>query len=61
VLRAERFVDACLDSLDDEWLRSLPLIGSIDQFTDSTDITQYPKIAQRLRVIYERAGEAAAR
>jgi hypothetical protein len=61
VLRAERFVDACLDSLDDEWLRSLPLIGSIDQFTDSTDVTQYPKIAQRLRVIYERAGEAAAR
>ncbi len=37
VLFADRFVDACLDRLGNSPLRRLPLIGAVDQWTDSTD------------------------
>ncbi|MBM7770837.1 hypothetical protein JOD54_001041 [Actinokineospora baliensis] len=36
VLRADRFVDALRETLPDE-LRRLPLIGAVDQWSDSTD------------------------
>jgi hypothetical protein len=52
VLKADRFVDACIEQLQDPWLKSLPLIGSIDQFVDSTDVLAYPEVAQRLRLVY---------
>jgi hypothetical protein len=52
VIHADRFVDACLDRLEDEWLRSLPLIGSIDQCVDSTDVLSNPLVGQRLRDLY---------
>jgi hypothetical protein len=54
VLMAERFVQACLDALDDEWLREQPLIGAIDQYVDSTDILVSANLAQRLRQLYGR-------
>jgi hypothetical protein len=38
VIGATRFVDACLARIDDDLLRSLPLVGGIDQFSDSTDM-----------------------
>jgi hypothetical protein len=38
VLGSFRFVDACLERVDDPRLRSLPLVGAIDQFVDSTDV-----------------------
>jgi hypothetical protein len=52
VLMAERFVAACLAAVDDEWLRSLPLIGGVDQFVDSTDVLERPAAARRLRDLY---------
>jgi hypothetical protein len=38
VLGSGRFVDACLESVTDPWLRALPLVGGIDQWVDSTDV-----------------------
>jgi hypothetical protein len=38
VLGSGRFVDACLARVTDPWLKSLPLVGAIDQFADSTDV-----------------------
>jgi hypothetical protein len=52
VLRAERFVATSLEAVHDEWLRSLPLVGGIDQFIDSTDVLEQPDAACRLREIY---------
>jgi len=38
VLGSSRFVDACLERVEDPGLRSLPLVGAIDQWVDSTDV-----------------------
>lgn len=38
VLDSGRCVDACLARVTDPWLKSLPLVGGIDQFIDSTDV-----------------------
>jgi len=49
-----RFADACFERVTDEWLRSLPPIGAIDQFVDSTDVLSYPERARRQgAAIYE--------
>ena len=48
VLSARRFVDACLERVEDEWLRSLPLVGAIDQWSDSTDVLSDPALARRV-------------
>jgi hypothetical protein len=53
VLMAERFVDACLATIADGALRSLPLIGSVDQVVDSTDVLQAPAVYRRLAVVYD--------
>jgi hypothetical protein len=55
VLGAGRFADACLAEVHDPWLRSLPLIGGIDQFADSTDAVK-PEVVHRLRSVYESPG-----
>jgi hypothetical protein len=55
VLGAGRFVDACLRAIDDPRLRELPLVGSVDQFADSTDVLAYPARAVRLRAVYDSA------
>ena len=46
VLMADRFADACFAALEDPWLRSLPPIGGVDQYLDSTDAL-YPERARR--------------
>lgn len=51
VLHSERFVDACLAEVSDPWLRSQPLVGSVDQFVDSTDAL-YTDRARRLGAVY---------
>ncbi len=38
VLGGDRFAEACLAAVQDEWLKGQPLIGSVDQFVDSTDV-----------------------
>lgn len=53
VIGAGRFVSAIRDSMSDEGLRSLPLIGSVDQFIDSTDVLTHPDILRRLAALYD--------
>jgi hypothetical protein len=50
VLGAERFVEATTTTITDPWLRRLPLIGSVDQFSDSTDL-----LGRDLRAAYAAA------
>ncbi|MBA3717069.1 MAG: DUF4037 domain-containing protein [Actinobacteria bacterium] len=52
VLSSRRFVDACLAEISDPWLRSLPLVGSIDQLADSTDVLSNPPFSRRLGGVY---------
>jgi hypothetical protein len=52
VIGADRFADACRERIRDPWLRSLPLVGSVDQIVDSTDVLSYPQRARRLRGLY---------
>lgn len=52
VLQAERFAEACLGSVGDQYLRDLPLIGSIDQWIDSTDVLENPDRTSRSGAIY---------
>ena len=53
VLMADRFVDACLAQITDPWLRSLPLVGSVDQVADSTDVLAFAERSRRLRRLYQ--------
>jgi hypothetical protein len=55
VLASSRFADACLERVRDERLRSLPLIGGIDQWVDSADVLSAPHAARRTRSLYERS------
>jgi uncharacterized protein DUF4037 len=52
VLGSGRFVDACLAAVSDEWLLSLPLIGSIDQVADSTDVLSNAELTRRFAALY---------
>jgi len=54
VLGAHRFVETCLEQVGDATLRDLPLVGSVDQFADSSDVLSNPDRAQRLRHVYSR-------
>ena len=58
VLGSGRFVDACLDRVSEPWLRSLPLVGAIDQFVDSSDVMRSPVTARRAAAMYD-AGSPA--
>jgi hypothetical protein len=53
VLGSGRLVDACLAKLSDGWLRSLPLVGGIDQIADSADVLSDPGVVRRLRALYD--------
>lgn len=52
VLMADRFTDALLRTVTDPDLLSLPLIGAVDQVTDSTDVLQRPDVYRRLEDLY---------
>jgi hypothetical protein len=52
VLGSGRFVDACLARVTDPWLKSLPPVGAIDQFADSTDVLSDPQCFRELGDIY---------
>jgi hypothetical protein len=51
VIEASRFVDACLDRVEDPFLRALPLVGGIDQLADSTDMATADG-ARRARALF---------
>ena len=53
VLGGDRFAEACLASIQDEWLKGQPLIGSIDQFVDSTDVLSSATRSQCFANIYD--------
>jgi hypothetical protein len=57
VIGAARFVDACMVRVDDRLLRSLPLVGGIDQLADSTDMTNLGA-ARAARVFFDRMTRA---
>lgn len=55
VIFADRFAEALVATVDDAALMGIGrLIGSADQFVDSTDFTTEPQIVARLRALYER-------
>jgi hypothetical protein len=60
VLGADRFVAACVAAVDDPWLRGLPLVGTVDQFVDSTDVLSATDRPQHLRGFYDRIAGATA-
>ena len=53
VLMADRFVHACLAEVTDPQLLAFPLVGSVDQFVDSTDVLEVPARANALRALLE--------
>ena len=53
VLGGDRFVEACLAAIHDEWLKEQPLVGSIDQFVDSTDVLSSARRSRCLTNIYD--------
>ena len=56
VIHADRFAAACRAAITDEWLRSLPLVGSVDQFADSTDVLSHGRRPRRLGALYDEEG-----
>ena len=53
VLGGDRFAEACLAAIQDEWLKGQPLAGSVDQFVDSTDVLSSAYRSQCLANIYD--------
>ena len=52
VIGAPRFADATIETVADPFLRSLPRLGSIDQFVDSTDVLSHADVARRFAAVY---------
>jgi hypothetical protein len=53
VLGSSRFVDACLERVRDPWLSSLPLVGGVDQISDSTDVLEDARIFSAVAAFYD--------
>ena len=53
VLGGDRFAEACLAAIQDEWLKGQPLVGSVDQFVDSTDVLSSAHRSRCLINIYD--------
>ena len=53
VLMSERFATACVEKISDPALRDLPLVGSVDQLADSTDVLSSPERTRYLRSFYQ--------
>ncbi len=51
VLDATRFADALTATISDPFLRKLPPVGAIDQYVDSTDLTDHNHAERRNRYI----------
>ena len=54
VLMAGRFAETLLTTVTDPELTGLPLIGSVDQVTDSTAVLADPRVSRRLAGLYSR-------
>ncbi|MBN2229657.1 MAG: DUF4037 domain-containing protein [Candidatus Thorarchaeota archaeon] len=54
VIRGDKFAEAIFETIQDEKIRCLPrYLGSVDQFSDSTDLLSYPQKLKRCRALYE--------
>jgi hypothetical protein len=56
VIALHGYADAIADRITDESVRRLTrrrLIGSIDQFSDSTDLLSYPEFRPALKQLYQ--------
>ena len=53
VLGGDRFAEACSAAIQDKWLRKQPLVGSVDQFVDSTDVLSSAPWSQCFANIYD--------
>ena len=53
VLGGDRFTEVCLAAIQDEWLKGQPLVGSVDQFMDSTDALSNARRSRCLTNIYD--------
>jgi hypothetical protein len=51
VLDADRFVEALRATIGDPMIRELPLVGAIDQYVDSTDLTDWGNAERRRQYI----------
>lgn len=60
VIMAGRFADALRATITDPLLGSLPLIGSVDQFVDSTDVLERPELCRRLARLYRPRADRAS-
>jgi hypothetical protein len=54
VIGADRFAHACLETVTDSELRALPLVGSVDQWADSTDVLSHAARTHQLVDWYRR-------
>jgi len=53
VIHAEQFASAIKAQIQDMVVKSIPVdIGSIDQFSDSTDLVEHTELRGRLKVLY---------
>lgn len=54
VVDADRFADACLAAMTNRMLASLPPIGAIDQFVDSTDVLGFrPALCRQIGRVFD--------
>ena len=54
IIQAEDFAEAIYIQIQDDKVKSLPKwLGSVDQFSDSTDVLAYQDKLRKLRVVYE--------
>lgn len=48
VIGADRFAEACVEAITDPQLQRMPLVGSVDQWVDSTDVLGHGRRTQAL-------------
>lgn len=53
VIHADEIAAAIRAKIADDDVKKLPLIGSVDQFIDCTDISSEPAYCRRLKIMYE--------
>ena len=59
VLMADRFTEALLSTVNDSYLRTLPLVGNIDQITDNTDVLTTPTLYRQFSTLYVRGEDSS--
>ncbi len=61
VLAADRFARACIETIQDPWLKALPHAGGVDQWVDSTEVLSSGALTTRLMSWYDDPGRGQTR